>query len=396
MLTMGVACGRTLVLNAYTSDPAPKAAFAEAIRQFEVEHPEVQVRFNVFDHEGFKTAIRNFLVATPPDVVTWFAGARMRAFVDRGLLEDVSDLWESLGLKEQMRSALPVLTLGGRQWGVPYAYYPWGIYYRRDLFEQLGLKAPATWDEFIEAGHKLNAAGIKPIAIGTRAPWTAAGWFDYLDLRLNGLEFHRQLVDVLVPYTDARVRGVFAKWRELVDAGFFIDNHASYSWQEAQPFLYQGRAAMYLIGNFIVPMFPENVAPQLDFFQFPRIDPGIGVYEDTPVNTLHIPSGATNKADARRFLAFMARPDVQGRLNAGLGTLPPNNRAAVPQDRFLRRGFAMLGEADGLAQFYDRDTEEEMARIGMQGFQEFMIRPDRLEAILERLERARQRIFAHP
>jgi multiple sugar transport system substrate-binding protein len=37
-----------------------------------------------------------------------------------------------------------------------------------------------------------------------------------------------------------------------------------------------------------------------------------------------------------------------------------------------------------------------MARIGMQGFQEFMIRPDRLEAILERLERARQRIFAHP
>jgi multiple sugar transport system substrate-binding protein len=92
----------------------------------------------------------------------------------------------------------------------------------------------------------------------------------------------------------------------------------------------------------------------------------------------------------------VARPDVQGRLNAGLGTLPPNNRAAVPQDRFLRRGFAMLSEADGLAQFYDRDTEEEMARIGMQGFQEFMIRPDRLEAILERLERARQRIFAHP
>jgi multiple sugar transport system substrate-binding protein len=143
-------------------------------------------------------------------------------------------------------------------------------------------------------------------------------------------------------------------------------------------------------------MFPENIAPQLDFFQFPRIDPGIGVYEDAPVNTLHIPSGAANKADARRFLVFMARPDVQGRLNARLGTLPPNNRAAVPQDRFLGRSFAMLSEADGLAQFYDRDTEEEMARIGMQGFQEFMIRPDRLEAILERLERARQRIFAHP
>ena len=104
--TSGAAHGRSLVLNAYTSDPAPKAAFEDVIRQFEAEYPEVEVRFNVFDHEGFKTAIRNFLVAAPPDVVTWFAGNRMRAFVERGLFEDVSDLWESEGLKEQMRSSL--------------------------------------------------------------------------------------------------------------------------------------------------------------------------------------------------------------------------------------------------------------------------------------------------
>lgn len=92
MLTIGAACGRTLILNAYTSDPVPKAAFEEMIRQFEAEHPEIRVKLNLFDHEGFKTAIRDFLVTVPPDVVTWFAGNRMRAFVDRGLLEDVSDL----------------------------------------------------------------------------------------------------------------------------------------------------------------------------------------------------------------------------------------------------------------------------------------------------------------
>lgn len=295
-----------------------------------------------------------------------------------------------------MRSSLSVLTVGGRQWGVPYAYCPWGIYYRRDLFDQLGLKAPATWDELVAVARRLDAAGIKPIAIGTKAPWTAAGWFDCLDLWLNGLDFHRQLMDGRVPYTDERVRHVFARWRELVDAGFFIDNHASYSWQEAQPFLYRGKAAMYLIGSFIVPMLPEDMAPRIGFFPFPRIDPEMGVYEDAPVNTLHIPSGAGNKADARRFLAFAARPDVQEPLNARLGTLPPNNRAPVPEDRFRREGFAMLSAADGLAQFFDRDTDEEMARIGMQGFQEFMIRPDRLDAILERLERARQRIFGRP
>jgi multiple sugar transport system substrate-binding protein len=34
-----------------------------------------------------------------------------------------------------------------------------------------------------------------------------------------------------------------------------------------------------------------------------------------------------------------------------------------------------------------------MANIGMKGFQEFMANPGNLEAILKRLEEARQRIF---
>ena len=47
----------------------------------------------------------------------------------------------------------------------------------------------------------------------------------------------------------------------------------------------------------------------------------------------------------------------------------------------------------GVAQFYDRDTKAEMASIGMEAFQEFMVKPERLEKILERLEKARQRLY---
>ncbi|PIH47842.1 sugar ABC transporter substrate-binding protein, partial [Staphylococcus epidermidis] len=48
----------------------------------------------------------------------------------------------------------------------------------------------------------------------------------------------------------------------------------------------------------------------------------------------------------------------------------------------------------GIAQFFDRDAPPEMAKAGMEGFQEFMVRPERLDAILERLERQRQRVYA--
>ncbi len=383
----------TLVINANTSDPGPKQAFEELVERFEAANPDVEVELNIFDHEGFKTTVRNFLTSQQPDVITWFAGNRMKTFVDRDLLEDVSDVWADNGLNETFSSSKSALTIDGKQYGVPYSYYQWGVYYRKDIFDDLGLSVPTTWDEFMAVNATLKENGITPITIGTKFLWTAAGWFDYLNVRINGLDFHLDLAAGNVPYTDDRVRAVFAKWQELLDNGYFIENHATYSWQEAQAFMFQGDAAMYLIGNFFVPFFPEDLADSIDFFPFPVIDPSVAIYEDAPTDTVHIPKGAKNKEDARKFLAFIAQPDNQAEINSLLGTLPPNSEAAIPDDRFLQAGFELLSSAAGTAQFYDRDTDPEMAKIGMEGFQEFMVKPDRVDAILERLEKARQRIY---
>ena len=35
----------------------------------------------------------------------------------------------------------------------------------------------------------------------------------------------------------------FANWRELIDMGAFIDDHQTYSWQEALPFILEEAAA---------------------------------------------------------------------------------------------------------------------------------------------------------
>jgi len=53
----------------------------------------------------------------------------------------------------------------------------------------------------------------------------------------------------------------------------------------------------------------------------------------------------------------------------------------------------MLSEAHALAQFYDRDAAAEMAKAGMEGFQEFMVKPDKVDDILERLEKIRARVY---
>lgn len=384
-----------LIINTDTTDPAPKKAFEELIAAFEAANPDVTVKWNNFDHEGYKTAIRNFLTADAPDLANWYAGNRMAPFVEAGLFEPVDDVWEENGLNEQLKSAAASMTQDGKKWGVPYTYYQWGIYYRADIFEEQGITPPKTWDELIAACEKLNAAGIKPFAIGTKALWPTGGWFDYLNLRVNGYEFHMDLTAGKVPYTDPKVKAVFDKWAELVKPGYFIDNHAALDWQDAVPLFVQGKAAMYLMGNFAVATFKDGGLKdeQIGFMQFPEITPGIPMAEDAPTDTIHIPANAKNKEDAKKFLAFLAKPETQTKMNETLGQLPVNNQAEVGDDKFLQQGFEMLSNAYALAQFYDRDAPAEMAKAGMEGFQEFMVRPDNVDAILERLEKARARAY---
>jgi multiple sugar transport system substrate-binding protein len=388
------ASARDLVMNANTSDPAQKKAMEDLIADFEAAYPDIDVKFNLYDHEAFKVAMRNFLVSGAPDLITWNAGNRMKVFVDLGLLEDVSDVWKAEGLYEKMPAVVSASSVDGKQYGVPYAYYAWGFYYRKDLFDKAGItETPKTWDELLAVGAKLKAAGITPVTIGTKDLWPTAGWFDFLNMRINGGEFHAQLMDGKVAYTDARVKKVFEKWSELVKAGFFIENHPTYSFQEALPFMNQGQASMYLLAPFIVSMFPEDVRAQVEWFPFPIIDPAVGIYEDAPTDSFHIPKNAENKDDARLFLAFAAKADVQTKTAGTLDMLPPNVTASVKDDRFAKGGFEQLKQAKGIMQFYDRDTDPALAKVGMEGFQEFMQNPDRIDDILARIEAERERIY---
>ncbi len=385
-----------LVLNTDTSDPAPKAAFEQLIKDFEAENPDIKVTVNLFDHEGYKTAIRNFLTADAPDLATWYAGNRMAPFVNAGQFEDVSDVWAANGLNDSLKSAAASMTIDGKQWGVPYTYYQWGIYYNKDVYKQVGVTEPKTWDEFIANCAKFKEAGIDCLTTGTKALWPGAGIFDYMNLRTNGYEFHMDLTAGKIEWTDPRVRETFAQWAKLVEPGYITANHAAIDWQDASALLVQGKAANFVMGNFAVDIFKKGgmTNDTLGFMPFPEITPGIPRAEDAPTDTIHIPAGAKNKEDAKKFLAFVARADVQTKMNETLGQLPVNNGATVGDDPFLQSGFKMLSDSYALAQFFDRDAPAEMAKLGMEGFQEFMVVPANLDAILERLEEGRKRIYA--
>jgi len=380
------------------SNPAPRAVMEGMVEDFSALYPDLEVNLTIVDREAWKTQIRNALGANPPDVVNWYAANRMRPYVDAGLFADISDLWAEPAF-DALASTKGAMTLDGAQWGVPYTYYQWGVYYRKDIFDQYGLSEPATWEEEKANCQTLLDNGVKCYTIGTKFLWTAGGWFDYINSRTNGYDFHMALARGEIEWTDDRVRQTFANWRELIDMGAFIEDHQTYSWQEALPFMVNGEAAAYLMGNFSVAAFRDGglTDDQLDFYQFPVINPDVDYAEDAPTDTFHIASGAQNMEAAKEFLRFVTSAEVQTEINSGsgLGQLPVNANASIDDDKFLAQGFDMLsGNAGGgIMQFFDRDFDAEMASVGMEGLQEFMVFPDNLDDILMRLEETRQRIY---
>ncbi len=379
-------------------DPIPLAAMEALIADFEAANPEIDVQFTNFDHEGYKTSIRNFLSADPPDLANWYAGNRMAPFVAAGQFADISDVWAASGLTDALGSAAASMTIDGKQWGVPYTYYQWGIYFNKDAYKAASVEAPGPegvdWATFISNCEKFKAAGIDCLTTGTKALWPGAGVFDYMSLRTNGYEWHMDLTAGKVAWTDDSVRAVFAELGKLQP--YVTANHAAIDWQDAAALLVQGKAANYVMGNFAVGVFKEGgmTNDNLGFMAFPEITPGIPRSEDAPTDTIHLVTGAKNPDDAKLFLAYVASADAQTKLNAAIGQLPTNKNSTVPQDDpFLVAGFEMLSNAHALSQFFDRDAPAEMAKAGMEGIQEFLVKPENLDAILERLEKMRGKAY---
>ena len=385
--------GGKLVIASNASDQAPRAAFEEIVAKFQAANPDIDVQMNTTEHEAFKTAIRTILSADKgPDVATWFAGNRMAGFVADGLFGDISDVWAQEGLASSMASTMPSVTFDGKQYALPYSYYQWGVYYRKDIYDANGISIPKTYDEFLNNCKKLKAKGIASVAIGTKFLWTAAGWFDYLNLRTNGLDYHIDLMLGKTKYTDEGVVNTFKNWARAVEAGCFMDDHQTYSWQEAQAPLINGEAASYLIGNFIVPNLPEDTQSQLDFYQFPPINPNLELGEDAPTEIIFMPANAQNVENGKKFMAFFAQPENLTFMNDVLKQLSPHSGSPAPTDRFLKAGAEMLSKSK-TAQFFDRDTTPEMAKAAMQLMVDFMLEPESMMDILEEIEEERSRIF---
>jgi multiple sugar transport system substrate-binding protein len=367
-----------------------RSALVETMEQFERANPGTIVRFDQIEYEGYKERFNRFASEGTYDVMFWYAGDQLQEAVANELILPMGAVplfWDWVNALPS--PVLNTAKVGGTVFGLPLSSHNLGFFYFKPTFDRLGLKPPETWDQFLKVAERLQQDGITPFAFGSRFPWTAALWFDYLNLRLNGYRYHIEQLQGRQSFDDPRTRRVFAMWADLINRGWFQSGHAGDDWRGTVPGLLRGQTGMMLIGNYMIAQVTPQQRDNIGYFRFPIIDPAVPVAEDAPTDLLVVPKSGRNLADVGRFLAYMAQPDVQAKFNLNIGQLPARPDATLPDNPLLRAGAATIASADYLAQQFDRDARPTIREAGLTAFIEFMRDPTRVDDAIAYLESAR-------
>ncbi|WP_239566682.1 ABC transporter substrate-binding protein [Lentzea nigeriaca] len=377
------------------SDQVPKDAITAALKGFDAKSGGLTVTINTKQHEQYQEQINNYLQGKPDDVLAWFAGYRMRFFADQGLTGDLTDLWGKIG--GNYSDALKQASTGSdkKQYFVPFTQYPWGMFYRKSVWQERGYAIPKTLDELVALATKMKADGLIPIAFAQKQGWPGMGTFDQLNFRINGYQFHVDLLAGKENWQDKRVKEVFDTWKRLLP--FHQENALGREWQEAAQTLQQKKSGMYLLGAFVGQQFPDAEKDDLDFFPFPEINPEHGTDTvEAPIDGYMMAKKPANKDGALKLLEYLASPEPQlTYLKADPTAVATNKNADTSGYNGLQKKAAeVIKSAKHITQFLDRDTDPGFAsEAATNGLIAFIKNPDDIDSVLKGMADQAKNIF---
>ena len=381
----------TVTLGSNFSDELPKKALAAVQKGY----TGGEVKINTVEHNAFQEGINNYLKGGADDVFTWFAGNRMQFFAEQDLVGDISDVWGDIGAG--FTDAMKQQSTGkdGKQYFVPIYSYPWAVFYRKSLFAERGYEVPTTLDQLTTLSTKMQGDGLTPLAFADKEGWPAFGTFDYLNMRINGYEFHRDLMAGEKAWTSTEVKTVFDTWRGLLP--LHQPDSLGRTWQEAMQSVLNRQSGMYVIGLFGGQEFDEKERGDLDFFPFPEIDSNIGSdVVEAPIDGFMMAKRPRNEAGAKEVLRYLGRAEAE---NTYL-KIDPNNVAAHNDadtsgySPLQKKSAELIGGAKSISQFLDRDTRPDFASTVMiPSIQEFIKNPNDVDGLTKSIESQKKSIF---
>ncbi|MFC5451305.1 ABC transporter substrate-binding protein [Paenibacillus aestuarii] len=301
----------TIATNHFDDDTSKPYDYAVA--ELKKEMPNVELTLQAYQQDNGQKIKTQMATGDMPDIIDTSWEIMQIGSKSNNILT-LDDAPETAQFKKDLNKGneAKLIAPDGHVYGYPYAGIEFIIlYYNKKLFAEAGVQAPIkTIEQMKDAAKKFNAKGIIPLAIFSKEKWIGNSFLQGFMTReepkgfgvLNG-----------ATETPAALKLAAKQVEELQAAGLFAKNATQTNYDQASSLFYQGKAAMFVNGQWEIASSQKNMGDNVDFMNFPAKDEATYDKAKFAMNGTGDPSGfavsakTKNKEVAIKVAAFMAR-----------------------------------------------------------------------------------------
>ena len=234
--------------------PKAIAIWQDAAKEYEKTHPGVKVEFDYLENEAFKAKLPTLLQSKDrPSCFHSWGGGVMIEQINAGVCQDITSAIAEGGFKDTFYPAsVQNFTFQGKTYGLPTDIGPMVFWYNKELCAKAGVDPTKikSWDDFIEAVKKCQAAGITPLAAGGKDKWPLHFYPAMLMMRILG----KDGVEAVYAgknggFNNQDVVKAFQLYKDFAALQPFQKGYLANTYPEAAGTFHDGKAAFHLMGT---------------------------------------------------------------------------------------------------------------------------------------------------
>lgn len=319
-----------------------KISFEKAAAAFEKENPDIDIIIEVIPWSNYLQTLTTDISGNNAPDMSVVASIWLAEFSQVGLAEPIENVI-SPDLKEKfIPGLLQPSVIDGELMGLPIAASARAMMINTDLYNEVRMEPPSTWEELEEAARKISALDDK-FGFGLPGKEEEVDVYFYYAL----WSFGGQIFDENGKSAIASPEGIAAAklYAKLVAEGATQPSPTAYSREDVFNMFKQGKVGAIFTFPMLVPQIKDE-APDLNYAVLPfpvkarqstmAITDSVMVFKDSDA-----------KAEIRRFMDFIFEHDFRLEFNKADGLLPVIK--SVVADPFYQQDQDIKAFANGLA-----------------------------------------------
>lgn len=267
----------TLRIYAQYSDEDTKVPYDYAVAELAKAYPNVTLELDIQAQDDGQKLQTYAATGNLPDIFQ-VGSTQIETFKESGNILVLDDYAKSTGFLDKAHPSAEniIYNADGHIYAFPYAgneLVMW--YYNKAIFEEYGVKVPETHEELLEAIKVFNENDIIPMSIFAKEKWITTAMYDVMATRFAPEGITKLDAGQGKASEDAYVKAA-ETLQELVEAGMFPQGATNLNYDQAASLFYEGKAAMFLNGQWEIEGSTEKLGDNADWMWYP-VMPG---YED--------------------------------------------------------------------------------------------------------------------